>query len=56
MNLIENLICSQENNPVSHISPREVEKNTGICRTFRKMNENEKSIQTVQTFKEYNRK
>ena len=56
MNLIENLICSQENNPVSHISPREVEKNTGICGTFRKMNEKEKSIQTVQTFKEYDRK
>ena len=56
MNLIENLICSQEDNPGSHISPREVEKNTVICRNFRKMNEKEKSIQTVQTFKEYNRK
>ena len=26
-NLIENLICSQEENPGSHMSPREVEKN-----------------------------
>ena len=27
-NLIENLIFSQEDNPNSHMSPREVEKNT----------------------------
>ena len=32
-NLIESLICSQEDNPGSHMSPREVEKNTGISRT-----------------------
>ena len=32
-NLIENLICSQEDNPGSHMSPREVEKNTGISHT-----------------------
>ena len=32
-NLIENLICSQEDNPGSHLSPREVEKNTSISHT-----------------------
>ena len=28
-NLIENLICSQEENPGSRMSPREVERNPG---------------------------
>ena len=32
-NVIENLTRSQEDNPGSHMSPREVEKNTGINRT-----------------------
>ena len=37
-NLIENLICSQEDNPGSHMSPKEVEKNTGIsCTSVRPM-------------------
>ena len=31
-NLIENLIRSQEDNPGSHMSPRKIEKNTGISR------------------------
>ena len=31
--LVENLIYSQEDNPGSNMSPREVEKNTGIRRT-----------------------
>ena len=29
-NLTENLICSQEENPGSHILPREVEKKTPV--------------------------
>ena len=32
-NVIENLIFSQEDNPGSHMSLREVEKNTGTSRT-----------------------
>ena len=37
-NLIENLICSQEDNPGSQMLPREVEKNTGIsCTSIRRM-------------------
>ena len=32
-NLIENLIYSQEDNPGSNMSPREVEKQVGISRT-----------------------
>ena len=28
--IIEELICSQEDNPGSHMSPREIEKHTGI--------------------------
>ena len=32
-NLIENLTYSQEDNPGSHMSPREVEKQVGISRT-----------------------
>ena len=32
--LIENLICSQQDNPGSHMSPREFEKNIGIIHTF----------------------
>ena len=32
-NLIENLICSQEDNPGSNMSPREAEKQVGISRT-----------------------
>ena len=37
-NLIENLIFSQEDNPGGHMSPREVEKNTGIsCTSVRQM-------------------
>ena len=36
--LTENLICSQEDNPGSHMSPREVEKNTSIsCTSVRQM-------------------
>ena len=36
--LVEDSICSQEDNPGSHMSPREIEKNTGISRTsVRKM-------------------
>ena len=31
--LVEDLICSQEDNPGSHMSLREIEKNTGISRT-----------------------
>lgn len=31
--LVEDLICSQEDNPGSHLSPREIEKHTGISRT-----------------------
>ena len=31
--LVEELICSQEDNPGSHMSPREIEKHTGISRT-----------------------
>ena len=32
-NLNENLICPQEDNPGSHMLPREVGKSTGISRT-----------------------
>lgn len=32
-NLVEQLICSQEDNPGSHMSPREIEKHTGINRS-----------------------
>ena len=31
--LVEDLICSQEDNPGSHLSPRNIEKHTGISRT-----------------------
>ena len=31
--MIEDLICSQEEKPRSHMSPREIEKNTGISRS-----------------------
>ena len=39
-NLIENLICSQEDNPGSHMSPGEIEKNTGLSRTSREVEKN----------------
>ena len=32
-NLVENLICSEADNPGIHIWPREVDKNTGVSRT-----------------------
>ena len=31
--IVEDLICSQEENPGSHMSPREIEKHTGISRS-----------------------
>jgi len=31
--IVKELICSQEDNPGSHLSPREIEKNTGIKRS-----------------------
>ena len=31
--LVELLVCSQEDNPGSQMSPREIEKHTGISRT-----------------------
>ena len=31
--MIEDLICSQEEKPGSHMSPREIEKHTGISRS-----------------------
>ena len=31
--LVAELICSQEENPGTHMSPREIEKNTGISRS-----------------------
>ena len=31
--IVEELICSQEENPGSHMSPREIEKHTGISRS-----------------------
>ena len=46
-NLIKNLICSQEDNTGSHMSPRMVEKNTSKSR---KTNGKEKKIKAVQTF------
>ena len=36
--MIENLICLQEDNPGSHMSPREVETNTGVsCTSVRQI-------------------
>ena len=36
--LVDELFCSQEDNPESHLSPREIEKHTGISRSsVRKM-------------------
>ena len=31
--IVEDLICSQEESPGSHMSPREIEKHTGISRS-----------------------
>ena len=31
--IVEELICSQEENPGTHLSPREIEKETGISRS-----------------------
>ena len=50
--LIANLICSQEVNPGSQISPREVKKNTSLSCTSRKANDKERRIKAVQTFEE----
>ena len=52
-NFIENLICSQEDNTVSHITPRKVEKkNTSLSRTSVKKYEKWKRIKAVQAFED----
>ena len=43
-NLIENLICLKEDNPGSHMSPKEVEKKHRYKPYFRKTNDKEKRI------------
>ena len=50
-NIIENLTCSQEDNPGSHISRKEVEHRYKPY--FRKTNDKEKKIKVFQMF-EYN--
>ena len=45
--IVEDLICSQEESPGSHMSPREIEKHTGISRSSMRRMVKRKDIERI---------